>query len=431
MTADQVADPQTGAPGLRVRLLDTEGAELLSELRTSGRLMYFGTPEVADTVTVEVTARLKAATGGTHRIGFAGSGPMLLEVDGTVVLDEDVALTTGDPVEAFLNPPQRWVEIELTAGQEVAYRLVHTRPEQARAMAEATGIHAVILSICAREPRFGAEEELAHAAELAASADAVVLVVGTDESVESEGFDRATLSLPAGQDELAETVLAANPATVVVVNSGGPVLTPWADRARALLLTWFPGQECGNALADVLLGLREPGGRLPTTWAAREQDVPVLDVTPVEGVLPYREGLHIGHRAWLRSGAAPAFWFGEGQGYTTWRYDSLSISAAPDGGARLDAELTNTGTRPGREVVQAYLSRAESAVERPVRWLAGFAAAEAEPGETVHVRVDLPARVFAHWSVDDLAWRVEPGRFTVHVGHSAANLPLTADLRQP
>ncbi len=203
---------------------------------------------------------------------------------------------------------------------------------------------------------------------------------------------------------------------------------PWIDRAAAVLLNWFPGQEYGNALADVLTGRREPGGRLPTTWAARQEDVPVIEVTPAEGVLRYSEGLHIGHRAWLRAGAEPAFWFGHGLGYTTWSYDALTVHQGADGGRELHVEVTNTGTRPGREVVQAYLSRPGSAVERPVRWFAGYAAATAEPGETVRLRIALPPRVFAHWSVEDHAWRTEPGVFDVHVGSSAAALPLNAGI---
>lgn len=421
-TSAQVLDPVTGLPGLRARLLDADGVELLSEHRTSGRLVYLGTPALEHTATVEVTARLNVEESGVHRLGLAGAGPMLLEIDGEVLIDETVALETGDPVEAFLNPPQRYVEMRLEAGQEVAYRLVHT--------AVSSGFGAVILTAALRTPRRDAEAELDHAVELASGADAVVLVLGTNEQVESEGYDRTTLALPEGQDELAARVLAVAPRTVVAINSGGPVLMPWADQAPALLLNWFPGQEYGSALADVLLGHREPGGRLPTTWAARQEDVPVIDVTPAGGVLRYREGLHIGHRAWLRSGAQPAFWFGHGLGYTTWSYDALTVDQDADGSCELLVDVTNTGTRPGREVVQAYLSRPRSVVERPVQWFAGFAAATALPGETVRVRIALPARVFAHWDVESHDWQTEPGAFDIHVGSSAAVLALNAEVRQ-
>ena len=155
-------------------------------------------------------------------------------------------------------------------------------------------------------------------------------------------------------------VARANPRTVVVVNAGAPVLLPWRDEVGAVLLTWFGGQEFGAALASVLLGDAEPGGRLPTTWPGREEDVPVLSTTPVDGGIEYREGLDIGYRAWARGGAAPAYPFGHGLGYTTWDLTSLHVAAppAPDTPARVSIALRNTGARAGRTVVQAYLSRA-------------------------------------------------------------------------
>ena len=129
------------------------------------------------------------------------------------------------------------------------------------------------------------DEMLDAAAAAAADADVAVVVVGTTEEVESEGFDRTTLALPGRQDDLVRRVAAANPRTVVVVNAGSPVLLPWVDEVAAVLLTWFPGQEAGAALADVLLGVREPGGRLPTTWPRRAEDCPVLSTTPAGGRL--------------------------------------------------------------------------------------------------------------------------------------------------
>lgn len=139
-----------------------------------------------------------------------------------------------------------------------------------------------------------------------------------------------------------------------------------------MLLTWFPGQEAGHGLADVLFGMREPGGRLPTRWAADQQDVPVSDVTPEDGVLRYEEGLHTGYRAWHRSSATPAYWFGHGLGYTTWAHEEAT---ATDQGVRV--RVRNTGARAGREVVQVYVTRPDSAVERPERWLGGWAVASA------------------------------------------------------
>jgi beta-glucosidase len=260
----------------------------------------------------------------------------------------------------------------------------------------------------------------------ARDADVAVVVVGTSERVETEGMDRRSLALPGGQNELVRAVAAANPRTVVVVCAGSPVEMPWRDAVAAVLLTWFGGQELGNAVADVLLGTVEPGGRLPTTWPVAEADVPVLSTTPTGGRLEYTEGVHIGYRAWLRAGRLPAYPFGFGLGYTSWAYEGLSVE-----GMTAKVTVRNTGERAGKEVVQAYLSRPDGAVERPVRWLAGFVVARAEPGETVTVDVPLDARAFAYWSVDAQAWVAEPGAFTLSVGRNVLDTPLIGEVPVP
>jgi beta-glucosidase len=182
------------------------------------------------------------------------------------------------------------------------------------------------------------------------------------------------------------------------------VLIPWLGEAPAVLLSWFPGQEAGNALADVIVGAAEPGGRLPTTWPAAEDGLP--SVTPVAGVLPYDEGLAIGYRGPVE----PLLPFGHGLGYTSWEYLAMD-------GARV--RLVNAGTRRGREVVQVYASRPDSAIERPPRWLAGFAVVEADAGQEVIVDVELAPRAFQHW---DGGWRTEPGDFVLEAGRSVADL---------
>jgi beta-glucosidase len=287
----------------------------------------------------------------------------------------------------------------------------------------------VTITLGVEPPARSDEQELARAVELAASADVAIVVVGTTEAIESESFDRRSLDLPGAQDELVRRVAAANPRTVAVVNSGAPVVLPWRDEVAAVLLTWFGGQEFGGALADVLLGAAEPGGRLPTTWPAREEDVPVLSTTPVDGRIEYSEGVHIGYRAWARAGVEPAYPFGHGLGYTTWDYTSVHVAAppTPDTPARVSIALRNTGRRAGREVVQAYLSRPESAIDRPALWLAGFAVVAAEGGEEIRLGLEIPARAFAHWAGAD-GWVVEGGEFELRIGPSAANHPLRAPI---
>jgi beta-glucosidase len=282
------------------------------------------------------------------------------------------------------------------------------------------GGFATLLQLNLEQPHGTDDEEIAAAVALAGSCDVAVVVVGTTAQTESEGIDRTTLALPGSQDQLVRAVAAANPRTVVVVNSGAPVLLPWADQVAAVLLTWFGGQEYGNALADVLLGAAEPGGRLPTTWPLDETGLP--PVSPADGVLRYDEGLFVGYRGFDRDKRQPLFPFGHGLGYTTWTFESASATS-PDA---LSVTLRNTGTRRGREVVQVYASRPESAVERPAKWLAGFAVVDADPGEAVTVTVPVAKRAFQHWS--EQGWATEPGKFVLAIGPSSGHLPLRTEI---
>ncbi|GHJ38027.1 glycoside hydrolase family 3 C-terminal domain-containing protein [Streptomyces sp. TS71-3] len=417
-------DPLTGGPGVRLRVLDAAGRALFSEHRLSGRILE---PHlVPGARTVELSARCTPLRAGEWTFGVAGFGRMTLTVDGVPLVDGDFPRETDDPSQVHVRPPRQQGRIALAAGRPVT---VVARRE----LAEDTG-RATVLS--AAPPPADDTAALDAAVCAARRADAAVLVVGTTEESEAEGRDRTGLDLPGRQDELVRAVLEAQPRTVVCVNSGGPLALPWHAAAPALMLTWFPGGEGGHALADVLFGRVEPGGRLPTTWGTALADVPVHGTRPSPGgVLAYTEGLHIGHRAWLRSKAAPAYWFGHGLGYTTWAYEALVTPDGPvaDGTqarvpVRVRVRVRNTGRRAGREVVQVYLARHGSAVERPVRWLAGFTEVTAAPGEAVTAEVPVPHRALRHWSQEEQGWRVEPGTFTVLVGRSAGDILLRGEL---
>jgi beta-glucosidase len=223
-------------------------------------------------------------------------------------------------------------------------------------------------------------------------------------------------------------VAAVNPRTVVVVNSGAPVLLPWASDVAGVLVSWFPGQEFGNALADVLVGDVEPGGRLPVTWPVSEGEF-LPSTRPVGGVVSYDEGLFIGYRAYDRDARVPLYGFGHGLGYTTWSYESLEAPAAiPGEDILVTVRLRNTGTRAGREVVQAYLSKPDSDLARPVRWLAGFAVVDAEAGAEVEAVITIAARTLEHWDPERHAWAREEGAFRLCVGHCSADLALEGEV---
>ncbi|GGZ37859.1 beta-glucosidase family protein [Streptomyces poonensis] len=409
---DRCTDPESGAPGVLLRVLDAAGRELYAEHRFSGRQLEPGLPPGAHTV--EIGAVLHPHRPGEWAFGVGGFGRMTLTVDGRTLLAGEFPGDTDDPAVVHVNPPVHAARTVLTTERPVH---VVARRELVPGRGRAT-------VVTAAPPQPDPATALADAVRAARDADAAIVVVGTTEHSETEGYDRTGLSLGGHQDELVRAVAAANPRTVVVVNSGGPVELPWRREAGAVLLTWFPGQEAGAGLADVLFGLAEPGGRLPTTWAASLADAPVTRTRPVDGRLDYAEGLHIGHRAWLRAGREPAYWFGHGLGYTTWEYTAVEAPAHVAAGEPFTVRVTvrNTGTRAGREVVQVYLARPDSAVERPVRWFAGYAAVRADAGRTASAEVVVGPRALRHWSEADHGWATEPGPFRLMVGRSAGDV---------
>ncbi|WP_116948976.1 glycoside hydrolase family 3 C-terminal domain-containing protein [Jiangella endophytica] len=409
-----LTDPETGEPGVRLVVRSAGGTVLRSERYRSAELTRLGSRRLAGAASVELAAVYRPVHGGVARLGVAAGGRVRLTVDGATVLDTVLEHDGTAFAGGLVAPPVASVEVDLVADRPVDVVARLDLP---------AGDHTAGTLVVGTDPA-GPDTPgaLADAVAAARGADAVLVVVGTGADDESESFDRATLALPGGQDDLVRAVAAANPRTVVAVTAGAPVLLPWRDDVAAVLLTWFGGQELGHALADVLLGVREPGGRLPTTWPAAERDVPVLSTTPVEGRLPYDEAIHVGHRAWLRAGAVPAYPFGSGLGYTTWSLGAPRVAAAGDGGVDVVLPVRNTGGRPGKHVVQAYLSRPGSAVERPVRWLAGFAVVRADAGETAEAGLRIGRRAFAHWAAG--GWAVEPGPFTLHVGPHVDDLPL-------
>ncbi|MBO1332896.1 beta-glucosidase [Streptomyces sp. VRA16 Mangrove soil] len=417
LDADRCTDPRTGEPGLLLRVLDRAGHELYAEHRLTGRLLE--PTLVPGAHTVELGAVLRPEEGGEWTFGVGGFGNLELVVDGRVLVAGQYPRHTDDPAVVHVGPPCRHGRIHLEQGRAVEVVARRTLdPDTGRATL-----------LTAAPPSADPQAALARAVDAARAADVAVVVVGTTEGSESEGHDRTTLALPGHQDALVAAVAAAQPRTVAVVNSGGPVELPWRDDVGALLLTWFPGQEAGAGLADVLFGRAEPGGRLPTTWAARLTDAPVTRTRSQEGVLEYTEGLHIGHRAWLRAGREPAYWFGHGLGYTTWSHEKAEIIGEPGpDGFTVRVTVRNTGTRTGRDVVQVYLAKPDSAVERPARWFAGYTAVTARPGTRATVEVTVPARVLRHWSPAAGAWRTEPGTYRLHIGRSAVDTPLVTEV---
>ncbi|HET6834015.1 MAG TPA: glycoside hydrolase family 3 C-terminal domain-containing protein [Acidimicrobiales bacterium] len=386
--------------------------------------------------------RFTPTEGGTHVFTLIQAGRARLTVGDRVVID---GFADPPPAgDAFYGMGSVEVEapVELVAGAPVDVVVEFSAPGPRGQGA---------LKVGCRHPE--PPDLLERAVVAAAEADAAVLVVGTTGDWESEGHDRASMDLPGAQDELVRRVLDANPATVVVVNAASPVTMDWAPDAPALLQTWFGGQEMASGLADVLLGDAEPAGRLPTTLPLRLEHNPSFGNFPGEnGLVRYGEGVLVGYR-WYEARHLPTrFAFGHGGSYTKFAIGEPTLSAPSSTVASLSAgerlvvtiPVTNTGDRPGAEVVQCYVAPIAPRLLRPPKELAGFAKLRLDPGETATVLIELDDRSFAYWDggqpdgdaitaratalpmrrpsgpARTPGWQIDPGRYELHVGRSSA-----------
>jgi len=257
--------------------------------------------------------------------------------------------------------------------------------------------------------------EITEAVALARKAEVAIVFVGTTSAVEQEGRDRKSLGLTGTQEKLVEAVLAANPRTIVVEMSAGPLTVPWlAKNVPALLQAWWSGEEGGHAIADVLFGDVNPAGRLPHTIYASETQVPPLDEYDITKGFTY-----------MYVNGAPLFPFGHGLSYTTFKYGKLKLSAKKtktDGSVQVSLEVSNTGKRAGDEVVQLYVHQAKCSVKRPAKELRGFQRIRLQPGEKKTVTFPLAAEKLAFWDETRHGFLVEPGMFDVMVGASSADI---------
>lgn len=273
--------------------------------------------------------------------------------------------------------------------------------------------------------------DLQEAVAAASHADVAVVVVGRYSKNEGEGFDVATMDLPAGQNELIEAVEKANTHTVVVLNTGDPVsMERWLEKTPALLDMWYGGQEGGHALAAVLFGDANPSGKLPVSLPKRYEDNPTYGHYPGENLqVDYADGIYVGYRYYDTKKVEPAFPFGYGLSYTTFEYDNMGATPrlayngkTPKFGVVVDVSLQNTGTRAGAEVVELYVKANKPKIDRPVHELKGFQRVELQPGETkwAHFRLDRSA--FSYWDPATRAWRADPGEYEIEVGSSSRDI---------
>ncbi len=417
------------------------GDVINTSVASKAAMLFFGEPaEGVDPAafSVRLSSTFTAQADGDHQFSMVQAGRARVLLDGEVIIDgTEGDFPTGDDYFGFGS-----IEIDstvaLTAGS--THQLV----------IEYTNQGAVLLAGCRLGVVVHSDRDLlAEAESAAAQADVAVVVVGTNDDWETEGRDRDQFALPGDQPELIARVVAANPRTIVVVNTGGPHQLDWLDLPAAALSVGFGGQELGDSLVDVLLGDADPGGRMNTTIPARiEQSPSYLSYPGENSVVRYGEGLFIGHRWFDSRHIEPAVPFGYGMSYATFAWSEPNVSGATttavDEPVVVEVEVTNTSDRAGSDVVQLYVEPPASKVHRPVRELKGFAKVHLGPGETETVRIELDRRAFAYYDTGDTwfaeaiskspvpagganerhevaGWYVEPGLYALVVARSSTD----------
>jgi beta-glucosidase len=419
----RMVSPDGGGAGFGVEYFDRpdfSGSPVGHETAHLGRLTWVGTvgPDlVVGGSSVRIRAIFTPDMSGPWQWGLESAGRSVLRLDGETVVDN----SNPSRGQNFYGAGSTLVQQEraLQAGQP--YELeVDLWPRSASS--PVLGVR-----IAADRPENPDEFERAVAA--AKEADVAVVVVGSNGAWESEGFDRPDLSLPGRQRELVEAVVAVNRRTIVIVNAGSPVELPWATRAGAVLMAWYPGEEGADAIADMLIGAAEPSGRLPVSFPHRIEDTPAYGNYPgADGKVSYAEGVFVGYRHYETNGVAPQFPFGHGLSYTTFAYGEPTVVVATTGRVSLTLDVTNTGQRAGTDVVQVYVRADTPNLPRPERQLAGFAKVVLEEGARGTVTVELDDHAFAHWDVDRHQWARDPGSYTLLVGSSSRDIHRTAEV---
>jgi beta-glucosidase len=423
-----------GEPGLQVSYVngtDWDGEVAAEETAPTSLVRFFGsTPPGIDpqAFAARIEGSFVPDADGPHTIGVVSTGPVTVAVDtgaGMVTLVDDPNMELPRSEEFFgYGSDEVSNTIECHAGVPVALSVKW-------ATAAGNGFAAIRIGIRSPEPA----DLMDRAVAAAAAADVAVVVVGTNDEWETEGQDRSTMDLPGRQDELVRRVVAANPRTAVIVNAGSPVTMDWAadddpDRAPAVLTSFFAGQEQAEGLVDVLLGVADPGGRLPTTVPKRLSDHPAYvhhrpdhDSTGA-GTQRYGEGLFMGYRGYDARDLAPRFAFGHGLSYgaTEWGDATVSVVSVPrDGTVSVTVPVTATGARDATVVVQGYVAPVAPSAVRPPKELKAWSKQVVAAGSTVDVVLEFGPDAFHRWDTETNDWTVEPGDYDLVIAASATD----------
>ncbi|HZO74716.1 MAG TPA: glycoside hydrolase family 3 C-terminal domain-containing protein [Ktedonobacteraceae bacterium] len=418
-TSLALAGTQGSEHGLAIEYFnngDLSGTSVYQETQSTANLMWLNLPAGVNPrqFSARLEARFTPQETGSYTFSLVSAGLSRLWLDEREIIDNWTQQTRGREFFGFGSTEVQTV-VSLEAGHQYQLTLEY-------ATSEASRLAAVRLGLLPPIPA----DAIERAAQLAAASDVAIVCVGFGGEWQSEGFDRPDMELPGQQHALVEQVAAANPRTIVVLNTGSPITMPWLDQVAAVVQAWYPGQECGNAIADVLFGDVVPSGKLPQTFPVRVEDNPAYLNFPGEnGKVYYGEGLFVGYRYYDKKRVAPLFPFGFGLSYTTFGYSALRLSAreiGPDDTLQVSVDVTNTGLRAGKEVVQLYVRDRQARLQRPEKELKAFAKVHLEPGECKTVTLSIGRSALAYYDDSLHQWVAEAGEFDVLVGASSRDI---------
>jgi beta-glucosidase len=415
-------DEQT--PGLRAEYFDNShlrGEAFLTEIVPTVNCWWCRSrPPMDGPYSVRFSGILRVQTAGEYYFGIDHTCQVRLTLDDACVLDDRVKIQSPEGYNSVVS-----TRFDLEADRD--YRIVLELQNPTVQMYP----HCKLMA--ARFPTEQEQQEgIDRAVRAAREADVAVVVVGGMRDVyETEGKDRPSLLLPGLQNELISAVADVNANTVVVINTGAPVAMPWLEKVSGVVQGWYGGLEVGRAIARVLTGKVNPSGKLPMTFPRRIEDTPAFEQIPGASDVQYGEGIFVGYRWYDARDIEPLFPFGHGLSYTSFEYSDLQHPQVLRIGEELEVyvTVTNTGARPGAEVVQLYLSDLECRVACPVRQLKGFAKVYLEPGRSKRVRFGLEYRDLAYWDTDRGAWRVDPGNVEIAAAASSRDIRLTSTMQ--
>jgi len=352
---------------------------------------------------------------GNHEFEIFGIGKARLFIDGKELIDNWTETSPGEAFFSFSSDSKKAL-VDLDEGKtyqlEIRYKFEGNFP--------------AIYIGCQTPDKVNLFDE---ALEVAKAADQVVLIVGTNSDWETEGNDRSDFNLPANQNHLIEEVLQVNPNTLVVLNTGSPVKMPWADRAEAILQTWFAGQEFGNAMVDIITGAINPSGRLPTSFPKNIEDTPAFNSYPGKDLqMNYEEKLLVGYRWYDKKDIKTLFPFGHGLSYTQFEYTDLEVEIQANNKVSCTFLIQNTGLIAGAETAQCYIGYKTDDHSEPKKTLQGFSKITLNQGDKSKVEINLNSRNFSSWSEAKQNWEVRSGSYEISIGSSAENIILQSTI---